>query len=156
MHRKRKDYRYFVFIGLSSIRQWWHNLELRLPSMSLNNVTAAKRIIRIFPRSCQPGIPANHSSSFPSLFLPPHPNMFMIIPPKEPARTMPSQQSSHPLYLKITPQEGCENLPPGGYIFPLLSTCGPHEHHWLSGTESRTDGMCDPQPIQVLPSARRC
>lgn len=38
---------------------------------------------------------------------------------------------------------------------PPFSTCGPHEHHWLSGTESRTDGMWEPQPIQVLPSVQR-
>jgi hypothetical protein len=86
--------------------------------------------------------------------------MFMIMPPKEPKSQQQSQQiSQSPIIqqtFRLRKTRRRENLPPGGYIFPLFSTCGPHEHHWLSGTESRTEGMCEPHPIQVLPSANSC
>lgn len=99
----------------------------------------------------------NHNSSLPSPFLPPNPNMFMIIPPNEPVGKAKKEQVSNlgtvsQRNLDLDDHVGKKDLPPGGYILPLFSTRGPQEHHWLSGTESRTEAMCDPQPIQVLPS----
>ena len=61
------------------------------PSFILMSLTNSSLV---FPPNNQDNDIPNHNSSFPSLFLPPHPNMFMIMPPKEPSIKQQSQQKS--------------------------------------------------------------
>jgi hypothetical protein len=82
--------------------------------------------------------------------LPPNPNIFIIIPPSEPDT---HKTSSAPSYINRMNTD-CHRerfLPPGGYILPLLSICGPQPHRWFSGTESRTEGIWEPHPNHVAP-----
>jgi hypothetical protein len=111
-------------------------------------------IVASKPISCAPiakkSKKHNHNSSFPSPlpFLPLNPNIFMIIPPSEPSTRVQRQPSLH-IDRTNTPRERV--LPPGGYILPLLSICGPQPQRWFSETESRTDGIWEPHPNHVAP-----